>query len=255
MKPLPDILPVRIGRFFKTLWSMSQYGHFHSTVSGTPMTKEGEPIPWFTYPAIAFLNERCDLNKAKVFEWGSGSSTRFFEYVGASIISFEHDTEWYLKVKKTLKKLGSRTHLHLRTSIEEYILGITEYSGQYDVIVIDGLVHHPDDKNKSVRLECSNIALEYLRPTGMLILDNADFLPATRRLLRSRGLYEIPFIGHTPLVHYITQTSIFLKDIKALEIFRSEYQFTPVGSIHKNYEKGYFSDEEDQWFEPRSRVL
>ena len=35
------------------------------------------PIPWYTYPAIEFLNQ-IDFSVKSVFEFGSGNSTRYW---------------------------------------------------------------------------------------------------------------------------------------------------------------------------------
>ncbi len=49
-------------------------GWFKSALSGMPQDVHGEPLPWYTYAAIAFLAPRVSQNWC-VFEYGSGQST------------------------------------------------------------------------------------------------------------------------------------------------------------------------------------
>lgn len=56
---------------------LSEIGWFESFKSLKSLDRNGNPIPWFSYPFIDFLTPR--LSKELVlFEFGSGNSTLFF---------------------------------------------------------------------------------------------------------------------------------------------------------------------------------
>lgn len=71
-----------------------QYGWLRSLRKGKPLDQSGNPIPWFTYPAIDFINQFDFADKA-VFEWGAGQSTLFWSTRAQRIISIESDAKWH----------------------------------------------------------------------------------------------------------------------------------------------------------------
>src|SRR3954471_20501401 len=68
-------------------------GHAQTRATGSCMDAAGEPIPWFTYPAIEFLGQ-FDWGGKRVFEWGSGNSSLWFARRAGSVRSIEHDRVW-----------------------------------------------------------------------------------------------------------------------------------------------------------------
>ena len=46
------------------------HGHRRSRTAQMPMDRAGQPLPWYTYPAIQYLNQ-LDLHDCDVFEFGS----------------------------------------------------------------------------------------------------------------------------------------------------------------------------------------
>jgi hypothetical protein len=51
----------------RTLWF--DYAHLRSAVKGQPVNARGEPVPWYTYPAIDYLRQ-LDFSDKTVFEYG-----------------------------------------------------------------------------------------------------------------------------------------------------------------------------------------
>src|SRR5229473_8504521 len=49
-------------------------GHFRSAISRKPVDGRGNPIPWYSYPAIHFLSSII-WEDCRVLEFGSGYST------------------------------------------------------------------------------------------------------------------------------------------------------------------------------------
>src|SRR5690606_12057573 len=60
----------------------------------TSVNINNQPIPWFTYSFIDFLEGRLNKNLS-IFEYGSGNSTRYFAERVRHISSLEHDKSWY----------------------------------------------------------------------------------------------------------------------------------------------------------------
>jgi hypothetical protein len=66
----------------------------------TPADAQGAAVPWFTYPAIEFLKSVVDRER-KVFEYGCGYSTIFFNGRCQKTVSVEHSAAWFKKLKDT----------------------------------------------------------------------------------------------------------------------------------------------------------
>ncbi len=115
--------------------------------------------PWITMKAFRFLRERLP-SQARVFEWSSGTSTLWFEKQCAEVHSVEDNPEWYEIISPKLRT----ARLSLKSG-SEYVQAITEFpAGLFDLISIDG----------SSRLACFELAHKYLKPGGMLLIDNTD---------------------------------------------------------------------------------
>jgi hypothetical protein len=81
------------------------------------------------------------------------------------------------------------------------------------------------------------------REGGMIVLDNADWLPESSRLLREAGLIEIDMTGFSPINDYTSTTSLYLH-----RAFRFapllERQPTPgIGAHAYNWESGALANE------------
>jgi hypothetical protein len=94
-------------------------GHFRSSILGKAETAEGQPLPWFTFPAIAFL-ETLDVSDLNVLEWGSGHSTLWWASRAATVLSIEHDQSWYDRVRRDLKHMTT-VELRLVRDDEAYV--------------------------------------------------------------------------------------------------------------------------------------
>ncbi len=88
-------IPTRIrpiGQLLRGL--LVQYGWLKSFRSGKTFDKEGNALPWFTYPAIDFLTQ-FDYSDKTVSEWGAGLSTLFWSSRAKQVVSVESNPEWY----------------------------------------------------------------------------------------------------------------------------------------------------------------
>jgi hypothetical protein len=164
----------------------------------TRQTKEATitgdvPVPWMTYPAIAYLSQ-LDLSAKRVFEYGSGSSTRFWAANSLQVTTVENDKAYYERL--------AQYHLRNVTAYlaqgEEYVAALRA-GAPYDVIVVDG----------RWRYDCCCSAPACLVDDGLIILDNAERYPKATAFLRSQDLLQVDFIGHGPINSYIWSTSLF----------------------------------------------
>jgi len=174
-----------------------QSGNFRSVREKMAVDKHGQPLPWYTYPAIEFLRQ-IDFTNKEVFEFGSGNSTLFWSQRAKSVTSVEHDPEWFDLVHSRSSMLAN-VSIVLRVEKEAYVNEIRRHFG-FDVVVIDGLC----------RLTCVRESLRALRPGGIIILDNSDVCPKSSRHLRQSDLIQVSMTGFGPGIPTVWTTSIFL---------------------------------------------
>lgn len=185
-------------------------------------------IPWITFPAINFLKKQLSKSD-KVFEYGIGGSTIFLAERVDTVISVEHEQEWFQLVLKKLdeKSLGNVTAICIQAEysvsklsepsdyescysstglyFQKYVNFINEYPEKYfDLVVIDG----------RARPSCIIKAQTRVKPGKYLLLDNSDRLHyqlAINSLLK--GWKRITFEGPTPYLQWFTQTSVWQKPV------------------------------------------
>ena len=82
---------------------LREYGWFKIFNAKESINKQGEPIPWYTYSSIKFIEPR--LNKHfEVFEFGCGNSTFWYAERVKSIISVLHNRSWFRTISKQIPK-------------------------------------------------------------------------------------------------------------------------------------------------------
>jgi hypothetical protein len=184
------------------LWD---YGWLRSKKEGRGVDASGDPIPWFTYPAIDFIKQ-LDLRDLTVFEYGSGFSTLFWAKRSSKIISVETDKNWF----EEIQSLAPENVELLLTSpdLECYVPKITEH-GSFDIIVIDG--------TGESRLPCCQLAPKHLKPSGFIVLDNSDLWLEAAATLRNSGLIQADFTGLAPLHCHWHTTSLFFSRQYAIQ--------------------------------------
>ncbi len=173
---------------------LNQIGWIDSFALKRPIDANKNPCPWYTYPAIEYINQ-LDFSNKEVFEYGSGNSTIFWSEVAKRVVSIENNKEWYEIISS---KVGKKTEVQLIVDDVSYIQEILNHEN-FDIIVIDGL--H--------RLDCAKVAIERLKPGGIIILDNSDWFVKTAKFLRESNLIEVDMTGLGPINPYAWTTSFF----------------------------------------------
>ncbi|MBK7372356.1 MAG: hypothetical protein IPJ09_13125 [Saprospiraceae bacterium] len=162
------------------------------------MDKNKKPVPWWTYPAIDFLNQ-FNLEDIRVFEWGSGNSTIWLSKRCKEVVSVECLPEWYYFIKP---KLGNNVNYSLiEQTITDSIKMFELQNSLFDIIIVDNY--------GGFRLDCCKAAVNKLSSGGTIILDNSDQCPLSCEYLRSLELVQIDFMGFVPGSGYAQTTSFF----------------------------------------------
>jgi hypothetical protein len=183
-------------------------GWFRSLKEKKPVDKDGRPIPWFSYPAIEFIESKLSDN-LKVFEFGSGNSTIFFSNRVSSVFAVEHDYNWYNELRK-FESEKLKIFFTQSDSFENYIKPLIVSNSVYDIIVVDGLF----------RNECVKFSLKNLTEKGIIILDDSERIEYDDALnfLKENQFRRLDFWGIAPIVFHTKCTSIFYKDKNCLNI-------------------------------------
>lgn len=220
-------------------------GWSRSLAEQRPVRADGRPLPWFTYGAIEMLH-RIVRPTDRVFEYGAGYSTLWWQTAAAAVVSVDHDPEWCAELRP---RLASNAVLHQRVSGDptpeaagpiltrferrmrrrvwpdydpERIVrrGLDDDSFQayaatpigavlpFDIVVIDGMA----------RRLCAEFAVEVVADDGIIILDNANRrdYDAAFDILETSGFRQIPFWGLVPGATFLTCTSLFIRSFDRL---------------------------------------
>lgn len=194
------------------------YHHDLTIVNKSTLELNGKIIPWYTYPAIEYLNQ-FDFKGKKIFEWGSGNSSSFFSLKGVEkIISIEHDKSWYEKLKAELKYNQELIY----SELTEYPDQINKKSDTFDVIIIDG----------QRRFDCAISAIGKLKDGGMIILDNSDWFYKSAELLKVKlNMIQLDFHGFGPINNYTWTTSILLSRNFNFKALNARQPMNSIGGL------------------------
>ena len=198
--------------------------------------RDGAPVPWFTYSAIAFLEKNVP-DYAKVFEYGGGQSTLYWANRVKTVVGIDHDPSFVEHVNKTLpdnatfsvveegstlssviqKKLQGKPDLldperdektyrsgQLNNLFENYALQLLAYrNNEFDVVVIDGMA----------RVLSTWAAIKHFKRDGFIVFDNSDrsIYDAAYAMLENAGYRRVDFWGLGPINPYEWCTSVFYK--------------------------------------------
>jgi len=207
------------------LWR--DYAHLNSVRTQRAVDRAGNPLPWYTYPAIEFL-QQLDFSEKTVFEYGSGMSTLFWAARAARVVSVEDDEQWFGQVQSMAPP---NVELMFEPDLSKFADTIRRRSERYDVIVVDG------PARGRTRLKCSHAAVDHLHDGGLVILDNSDWLPESSQLLRDSGLLEVDMTGFAPICGHVQTTSLYFDRRFNLRPLRGRQPVPGIGSRDSNWER------------------
>ena len=185
---------------------LKQLHWFDTYRTRLPLTPQG-PLPWLTFPAIAFLESRL-RHDLRVFEYGAGYSTLWWAARVQSVVSCEHDAVWVEDMRQRVPSNVVLLHRPLVPAIEEYCNEANRHL--VDVIVIDG-------RN---RVECAKRCLPGLSEQGVIVWDNSDRARYAEgfEFLGAAGFRRLDFTGLGPVNITLWCTSIFYRTDNCLGI-------------------------------------
>lgn len=201
-------------KLLKALLSLrhSQYlvdiGWINSFKKQSPVDKDGNPIPWLTYPFIDFLTPRLKKDMM-IFEFGSGNSTLFYSQRVKKVVTVEHNIDWYEKLKTKLPYNVILMFKELNSNFD-YAKSAINTSEQYDIILVDG-----EERN-----ECIKYSLSALKNDGVIVLDDSDrndYKEGTDYLM-SNSFRRLDFWGISPGYLNRKATTVFYRSKNSLGI-------------------------------------
>ena len=138
--------------------------------------------PWIAQGAIRFLDAELD-RQGNGLEWGSGRSTQWFGARSRHLTTVEHDHRWAEEIRGRLARARVENVELVETPLDhpesEGTRPVYEVEPRYvavarrfgdaslSFVLVDG--HY--------RQACIRAVLGKLRPGGLLVLDNSDWLP------------------------------------------------------------------------------
>lgn len=194
-KLLRRIIPENIRKVLRNFWILSEeYGQRKSIFTWKCIDKEGNAIPWYTYPAIEYL-VGLDFSRSKILEFGSGASSIWWARRAESVLVVEHDKEWF---SISARNSGANLKIIFAKTETDYLAAAT--GERFDVVIIDGIHRH----------RCAERVSEILAADGLVVLDNSDWHPETARYLREKhDFLQVDFHGFGPINNYTWTTSLF----------------------------------------------
>ena len=175
-------------------------GHFRSSLKRAAVSRDGRPLPWYTYPCIDFLTARSFTDKA-VLEFGGGQSTLWWAARAKHVVTLDGHAHWFDRLKR---QAPANVDLHLvaPSTPEAWVTDVEQVlsskgTATFDVIIIDG--HH--------RRQTAAIARRYLAEGGMIICDDSE-THDVRSAFQDSGLNRVDFFGYAPGVVLPHCTSI-----------------------------------------------
>ncbi len=160
--------------------------------------------PWIASPAFRVLRARLGPS-ARVFEWGAGMSTLWYDRHCAEVHAVEDNAAWH----RTVQSRTRRASVYLLEGAA-YVAKIDQFPERYfDLVSVDG----------SNRYSCCQAALGHLKAGGLLLVDNTDKDRVTRGdlyhtdelLLSTPGLAMLRYVGWAPGNFTPQETTICLK--------------------------------------------
>jgi hypothetical protein len=122
--------------------------------------------PWLPFDLADQLKTMVSRSSA-VFEYGGGGSTAWFADHAGSVVTVEHEDEWYAKLASEFAGNPRVTLIHRGSDDDyhDYVHAIDAYpSDSFDVVVVDG----------RARVRCVERAATAVKPGGLLLLDDVD---------------------------------------------------------------------------------
>ena len=183
-------------------------GWLASSSANKPVDGKERPIPWYTYPAIAFLAGRIKP-EFSVFEFGSGNSTFWWASRVDRVYAVEHHVRWADYMRDKLPANVTYNYEVLEAD-GKYSRAAASAGVDFDIIVIDG----------RDRVNCVKRSIDSLTSSGIFVWDNSNRSRYEEgfEFLRGRSFRRLDFHGLGPINIKPWTTSIFYRGANCLGI-------------------------------------
>lgn len=222
---------------FIEIWQ-KEYGLEKTIEEKKSIDKDGNPIPWYTYPAIEYLSQ-FDYSDKNVFEFGVGYSSVFWARRAKSVVSIEDNIEYFKRWQSEFKE--PNLDLRWRDEGEIYENAIFESDEKYDVIIIDG----------KRRTKCAEVASQKLSENGFIILDDSDRVNTSKEYidaiatLKKCGFLQVDFYGFCPMNNFSKTTSVFFQrsfDFKTIDKVQPTNGIGNLWAMERRKRKEFFKN-------------
>ena len=187
---------------------LQQTGWIRALLEQRTINARGEDIPWLTYSCIDFLDERLQRS-FHLFEFGCGSSTRYYARRVSSVDAVEYDNE---RVPKLTEEEKKKVQVYLISSDqkERYTNILDQIEKKYQIIIVDG-----DHK-----VSCIRSAVEYLTEDGVLVLNDSHSQKYVegKFFMKDKGFRHLDFCGLKALRYDFSSTTIFYRPGNCMQI-------------------------------------
>jgi len=123
-------------------------------------------MPWLPFRIIDLLHDHV-TPQSRVFEFGGGGSTLWFASRVGTVVTVEHDQQWFQMLQASVKDSPGCQVIHQgpEDAYADYVGSIGAFpDSHFDVVVVDG----------RERVRCLEAAMPKVRPGGLLILDDSN---------------------------------------------------------------------------------
>lgn len=183
-------------------------GWFNTFNTKQAVDKNGNPIPWTTYPFIDFISLRLNSNIV-MFEYGCGSSTLFFSKYVKEITSIEHNEVWFNKIKDAATSNVFLNYIALDEN-GLYCRQSHFTNKKFDLIFIDA-----ED-----RVNCILQSAGSLSESGVLVLDDSERNEYKEgvEFMINEGFKKLDFWGIAPTILFKKCTTLFYRENNCLKV-------------------------------------
>ncbi len=187
---------------------LAEIGWFTAFDQKAAVDNSGAALPWVTYSFIDFIKPRLKPDM-ELFEYGSGNSTWFYAARVKKVISIEHDSHWYEKVKTNNPSNAEMIFTSLDINGQYAKMAVTRQQ-PFHLIIVDG----------RDRVHCCIHAVEALTADGVLVLDDSERpeYQEVFRYLQEKGFRSLSFSGISPGLFYQKSTTVFYREGNCLDI-------------------------------------
>lgn len=191
---------------------IARRGFIRSLVEQKVVDADGNPIPWYAYPAIDVLQNRSALLKdLTVFEYGCGFGTLWWAKRSRRVTILEHDRNWFEKMTPQFPENVRPIYRELKQGGEYCMMPVKLEPIRFNIIIIDG----------RDRVNCCLNCVDALTEDGLIIFDNSnrdEYIPG-RDFLKHAGFRELQLFGMTPMVPILENaTSFFYRSGNCLDL-------------------------------------